>query len=261
MVYPSGAARATMAPAMVPAAPPWFSTTTGTPRRLLSPSATMRATPSLAPPGGNETMRRIGRSGNAACALPVTMEMAQSTATTSAPMGSGVRASLSDLRDGLAWWRLRDCQLFSNSRQFAISILTRNGDHRTDLGEGVARMRMPRFAAHAFAIVAFAAVADAGPGAGMAVGHGARRCALCRRRTGRCSGAALDRAAGGADQRRIHPGESARRRRLDRPAGRRAGCARRRHLAADDVVGDDGARRSIPSWRSIRCAISPRSAW
>ena len=32
-------------------------------------------------------------------------------------------------------------------------------------------------------------------------------------------------------------------------------------LTADDLVGDDGARRSIPSWRSIRCAISPRSAW
>src|ERR1700680_1039331 len=76
-----------MAPAMVPAAPPWFSTTTGTPRRVLSPSARMRATPSLAPPGGKETTTRIGRSGNAARAGLADESMALARATHRAPIG------------------------------------------------------------------------------------------------------------------------------------------------------------------------------
>jgi len=47
----------------------------------------MRATPSLAPPGGNETTKRIGRSGKAARALPVKTEIAQIMAASSASMG------------------------------------------------------------------------------------------------------------------------------------------------------------------------------
>src|SRR5262245_41272367 len=75
-----------MAPAMVPAAPPWFSTTTGTPSRALSPSARTRATPSLAPPGGNDTTRRIGRSGKAAKAELAHVSIAHAKARRSAAM-------------------------------------------------------------------------------------------------------------------------------------------------------------------------------
>ena len=132
--------------------------------------------------------------------------------------------------DELVWSAIAcDAQLFSNSRHFAISILTRNGDHRTASGRRSCRMRVPRFAAHVVAIARYRRPRHAGARAGMAVGHGARGRALRRRRAGGRPRAAPDRAAGGADQGRVHPGEPARRRRLDRPAGRRAGGARRRH--------------------------------
>ena len=47
-------------------------------------------------------------------------------------------------------------RLFSSSRHFAISILTRNGDHRSHLGEGVAECACRDLAAHVVAIVVIA---------------------------------------------------------------------------------------------------------
>src|SRR5262245_64699925 len=93
-----------MAPAMVPAAPPWFSTTTGTPSRALSPSARTRATPSLAPPGGNDTTRRIGRSGKAANAglehATITLARARRRVLSGGQVLMTASPAVTDLRDG-----------------------------------------------------------------------------------------------------------------------------------------------------------------
>ena len=72
-VYPSGAERATNSLPMLLPAPALFSTMTVWPRRLPSGSASARAKMSVACPGGNGTMRRIGLSaGHAACATVAT---------------------------------------------------------------------------------------------------------------------------------------------------------------------------------------------
>src|SRR5215207_7824414 len=54
-VWPSGRAWATRPAAMVPPAPVTFSTTTGWPRSLAMPSATMREITSVGPPAANGT--------------------------------------------------------------------------------------------------------------------------------------------------------------------------------------------------------------
>jgi hypothetical protein len=68
-VYPSGAARVTSAPPMVPPAPGLLSTITGWPIALASGSEIARATMSLAPPAANVTTMRTGFSGQAAWAV------------------------------------------------------------------------------------------------------------------------------------------------------------------------------------------------
>jgi hypothetical protein len=68
-VWPSGAARAAAAAAMIPPAWGRLSTTTGWPSRNRSFSATRRAGMSIELPAAAETIRRIGRSGY--CALTV----------------------------------------------------------------------------------------------------------------------------------------------------------------------------------------------
>src|SRR5712691_5289124 len=55
---------------MLPPAPSLFSTTTGWPRLAGRRSANRRAKTSLEPPGGNGTMKRIGRLGQVSCARP-----------------------------------------------------------------------------------------------------------------------------------------------------------------------------------------------
>ena len=62
-VWPSGSALATWRPAIPPAAPGRFSTTTLWPSRGESLSANRRAMTSTPPPGGKPTTRRIGRFG------------------------------------------------------------------------------------------------------------------------------------------------------------------------------------------------------
>src|SRR4051812_37486068 len=117
----------------------------------------MRATPSLAPPGGNETMRRIGRSGNAACALPVKTKIAHSAAATSATRGMW-RARVICWISGTDWRGGGKLIVF----QFeTICYFHFDAERGSSNGSGrrSCRMRMLRFAPHAFAIVAFAAVA------------------------------------------------------------------------------------------------------
>src|SRR5262245_21008902 len=71
MVAPSGAALAMASAPILPLAPARLSTTTCWPSRPESLCAMMRATMSVLLPAGNGTIRRIGRSGQAAvCALP-----------------------------------------------------------------------------------------------------------------------------------------------------------------------------------------------
>lgn len=62
-LVPSGSAPATCLPAMMPLAPPRFSTTTVWPSSALILSANSRATASTPPPGGKLTTRRTGREG------------------------------------------------------------------------------------------------------------------------------------------------------------------------------------------------------
>ena len=60
-LVPSGSAPATCLPAMMPLAPPRFSTTTVWPSSALILSANSRATASTPPPGGKLTTSRTGR--------------------------------------------------------------------------------------------------------------------------------------------------------------------------------------------------------
>ncbi len=67
-VWPSGAARATKAPAMVPLPPGLLSTVTGWPTWAVSFSAKMRAIVSVPLPAPNRITMLIGLLGHAACA-------------------------------------------------------------------------------------------------------------------------------------------------------------------------------------------------
>src|SRR6185503_19429247 len=69
-VYPSGAARAASAAPRPPPAPPRFSITTVWPQICDSFSPTRRAEMSVAPPGGNGTMKRTGRCGQDCASTP-----------------------------------------------------------------------------------------------------------------------------------------------------------------------------------------------
>ena len=62
-VYPSGAARALISVATMVPPPVRLSTTTVCPQRSVSICATVRLIMSRPPPGTDETMMRIGRSG------------------------------------------------------------------------------------------------------------------------------------------------------------------------------------------------------
>ena len=85
MVWPSGSALATCRPAMAPAAPGRFSTTTLWPSDWESLSANRRAITSTPPPGGKPTTSRSGRDGyGLVCALA-----AQGTASISAARSAG----------------------------------------------------------------------------------------------------------------------------------------------------------------------------
>ena len=64
-VYPSAGARAHSAAPMDPAWPGLFSTTTGCPRELERPAATILPRMSVVPPGAKLTMYRIGLFGQA----------------------------------------------------------------------------------------------------------------------------------------------------------------------------------------------------
>src|ERR1700674_2059493 len=82
MVCPSEALLATARVAMVPPAPPRFSTTICWPIDLLILSATMRPSASLPPPGGNGMTRVTGRVGYAwAVAAPGVSDQAVAPAT------------------------------------------------------------------------------------------------------------------------------------------------------------------------------------
>src|SRR5713101_255392 len=94
IVYPSGAAWAARVVPVVPPAPVTFSTTTCWPsvRDLWSP--TMRATTSVGPPAAKGTMRVMGRSGYAACAVPAESPSRAAKSNSRLVMGSL-----------LGWWK------------------------------------------------------------------------------------------------------------------------------------------------------------
>src|SRR5258706_12371682 len=77
-VYPSGVARATRLPAIVPPAPAVFSITSGWPSERPMRSPRMRAIVSVGPPAANGTTTGIGREGYAWAAAKV--EIAASNA-------------------------------------------------------------------------------------------------------------------------------------------------------------------------------------
>jgi hypothetical protein len=68
MVYPSGAARATLVEAMVPPAPGTFSTTTVCPKAWPIGTEIKRATESVGPPAAKGTIKEIDFVGQAFCA-------------------------------------------------------------------------------------------------------------------------------------------------------------------------------------------------
>src|ERR1700741_4433067 len=81
-VEPAGAPRAAPAAPRPPPAPPRFSITTVWPQIWLSFSPSRRAEMSVAPPGGNGTMKRTGRCGQFGgedCAAAVETRHAPST--------------------------------------------------------------------------------------------------------------------------------------------------------------------------------------
>ena len=83
-VWPLGAARATLAAAMVPPAPTVFSTSTVWPSVLPMGMAIRRATASVGPPAANGTTSEIGRSGkvpwlNACVPVPSVKAAAQAS--------------------------------------------------------------------------------------------------------------------------------------------------------------------------------------
>src|SRR5216684_2929622 len=94
IVYPSGVACAARVVPVVPPAPVTFSTTTCWPsvRDMWSP--TMRATTSVGPPAAKGTMRVMGRSGYAACAVPAESPSRAAKSNSRLVMGSL-----------LGWWK------------------------------------------------------------------------------------------------------------------------------------------------------------
>ena len=86
-VWPSGRALAASSAEMLPFEPGRLSTTTFWPSRCPSGAPTVRAITSVAPPGGNDTMIRIGRLGKD-CALAT---LAAEHSTTAAAADNRIR--------------------------------------------------------------------------------------------------------------------------------------------------------------------------
>src|SRR5262249_11060117 len=110
-VYPSGAARATSAAAAGPDAPGLLSITIRWPSRRVRPSATMRATRSVGPPGGKPCIIVIGRSGQSG--------LARAGAAASIAKGPAIamRRVTSVMRVILRWLGVEQCRTLGVLRE------------------------------------------------------------------------------------------------------------------------------------------------